>query len=98
MTPTIELIYFSDCPHVPAVKQLLARYKLAITEICQDSLTIDSPYRGYSSPTILIDNMIALGGRTAQGSGACSLLGGLNFDWETSVQIALASFALPKPL
>lgn len=61
MTPHIELIYFTGCPHVDAARSrlraglLLRQLPVAWRE--WDTLAASTPeeYRRYGSPTILID-------------------------------------------
>ncbi|TAK18628.1 MAG: thioredoxin family protein [Myxococcaceae bacterium] len=57
----VELLYFPDCPNVPAAREQLARAFAAIglpshwTEVDMSAENGPEHARGYGSPTILID-------------------------------------------
>jgi hypothetical protein len=58
----VQLVYFAGCPHVDAVRAVLARLGVAAEEIVAD----------YPSPTVLVDGVDVMGdppGRVA----ACRL-------------------------
>lgn len=73
----LKLIYFEDCPNAQKTKNSLLKMKIPFDVIVQDELREDSPYREYSSPTILYDNDLIFGQKIGKKSAACSIE---NFD------------------
>jgi hypothetical protein len=67
MTPTVELIYFSNCPHVASARNALVRAFQALRmkpewqEWNQDDGAAPAAVRRYPSPTVLV------GGHDVQG-------------------------------
>jgi hypothetical protein len=83
--PTVELVYFSGCPHVHAARAAL-RDALAMTgqppvwqEWDQTRPTAPARVQGFGSPTILV------GGRDVSGNG------------RESAGLACRSHAIPEP-
>jgi hypothetical protein len=74
----VELVYFTGCPNVPSMRQLLRRCLEAcgldpeIVEVnTQDPTTLAS-YRRFSSPTVLVEGVDVLAGTTSDAE-ACRL-------------------------
>lgn len=71
----IELIYFAGCPNWQKVRDLLLEQGFKdLKLIDQNNLPSDSPYKLYSSPTLLVDSNILMGSKVCSSSeGACSM-------------------------
>lgn len=67
----VKFIYFESCPNAQKTKALLQNITRDFEIIRQDDLPMDSPYRNYSSPTILRGDEVILG--CASAGGGCSL-------------------------
>ncbi|MGE4131433.1 MAG: MerC family mercury resistance protein [Bdellovibrionales bacterium] len=68
----VKLIYFSGCPNAEKARSALEATKIPFAAIEQTALTPGSPYRLYSSPTILNGETILYGSKSGDGGG-CSL-------------------------
>ncbi len=79
MKPIVELIYDSDCPNVPAARQLLcqafSRARLQPDWREFDRNAIDSPTyaKRYGSPTILVNGRDVADGKENAGGSCCRL-------------------------
>ncbi len=72
MKPKIRLVYFSGCPRAPDAKLAIEGAGIVIYDVVvQDGLPANHADRRYSSPSILIGDLIAYGG-LQDGAGACS--------------------------
>ncbi|HVA67092.1 MAG TPA: MerC family mercury resistance protein [Elusimicrobiota bacterium] len=87
MKPRIQLLYFEGCPNVEKARQnlkiALSRAGLAATweEIDIRAENAPNKWRGFSSPTVLINGRdIATGAAEAEGSGACRFGGAPGID------------------
>lgn len=69
---SVKLIYFEGCPNAQKAKDLLLKREIPFDIIMQDELEKDSPYREYSSPTILDGDSLIFGQKIGQNSAACS--------------------------
>jgi hypothetical protein len=75
----VELVYFTGCPNVPPMRELLrrclGRLGLAdeITEINTDTATAPQRYRQLGSPTVLVDGVDVLGNHVVGGAESCRL-------------------------
>jgi len=69
----IKLIYFEGCPNAEKSRQALRAVGIPFDEIRQDELPSESPFKSYSSPTILDGDKLIFGSRADAGSGGCSL-------------------------
>lgn len=69
---TLKLVYFEGCPNAKLAEQRLRGANIKFEKICQDSLPDDSPYKNYSSPTLLADHKIIFGSSTGT-DGGCSI-------------------------
>lgn len=70
--PLPKLIYFRGCPNAQITQTRLEQAGIEFEKICQDELPDNSPYRRYSSPTLLLDDEIVFGTGTGN-DGGCSL-------------------------
>lgn len=70
----IELVYFDECPNWQRIRDLLiAQGFKDLKLIDQNTLPSDSPYKFYSSPTLLVENKVLMGSKICSTSvGACS--------------------------
>lgn len=77
----IDLVYFEGCPHVTTARQRLqdavrsVSPSLQWTEWDSDATTTPTRFRGYSSPTVLVNGVDVEGKARAIGSG-CAVGGG----------------------
>ncbi len=69
---TLRLVYFEGCPNAKLAEQRLREAGIEFEKICQDSLPDDSPYKKYSSPTLLMEEAIVFGASTGT-DGGCSI-------------------------
>lgn len=69
----VKLIYFKGCPNAEKSRQALRATGVPFDEVSQDELPPESPFKSYSSPTILNGNNVIFGSQTDAGSGGCSL-------------------------
>ena len=70
---SLALIYSSSCPNYKPTRQMLEEISLAFIEINQDCLHEGCFGKNFSSPTLPVDNDIAIfGGKTDSSEGACS--------------------------
>lgn len=78
---TVELLYFLDCPNVPAAREQLRRAFEVIgapptwTEVDVSSDAAPAYARGYGSPSILVDGKDVTGA-TAGGGSSCRIYAG----------------------
>lgn len=78
---TVELLYFPDCPNVPAAREQLSRAFEAIgaspkwTEVDVTAGGAPAHARGYGSPTILVDGKDVTGAAPGEGS-SCRIYAG----------------------
>lgn len=78
---TVELLYFLDCPNVPAAREQLRRAFEAIgappkwTEIDVSSDAAPAHTRGYGSPSVLVDGKDVTGA-TPGGGSSCRIYAG----------------------
>jgi len=68
----VKFIYFEGCPNADKTRKALKAVNVDFDEVEQTSQPEGSPYKNYSSPTILKDNEIVIGSKTGDGGG-CSL-------------------------
>lgn len=68
----VKLIYFKGCPNAEKALSALKATKIPFTPIEQTALPSGSPYKLYSSPTILNGEAILYGSKSGEGGG-CSL-------------------------
>ena len=74
----VELVYFTGCPNVRPMRQLLRRclercgLDSAIVEANTDDAATPADYRRFSSPTVLIDGIDILAGAVSD-AHACRL-------------------------
>ena len=74
----VELVYFSGCPNVPAMRDLLRRCLAQlglvdeVVEINTDTATAPESYRQLGSPTVLVDGADVLG-KHLGGAESCRL-------------------------
>jgi hypothetical protein len=79
--PTVELLFFPGCPHVPAAREQLRRAFAAVgvpavwTEVDVTAENAPASVRGYGSPTILVDGQYVAGTAPAEGS-SCRIYAG----------------------
>lgn len=72
--PTVELLFFPDCPNVPAAREQLRRAFEAVgaapawTEVDVSSDSAPAYARGYGSPSILVDGKDVMGEAPGGGS------------------------------
>ncbi len=69
---SLKLVYFEGCPNAKLAETRLNQAGIEFERICQDSLAQDSPYKKYSSPTLLLGEAIVFGAATGT-DGGCSL-------------------------
>lgn len=69
---SLKLVYFEGCPNAKLAETRLKEAGIEFDRICQDSLAQDSPYKSYSSPTLLMGEAIVFGAATGT-DGGCSL-------------------------
>ena len=67
----IKFIYFEGCPNAAKVRLLLEEAGLPFESLDQNQLPSGHPFRGYSSPAVLVNEKLIYGA-VAQGGG-CSL-------------------------
>jgi hypothetical protein len=67
----IKFIYFEGCPNAQKVRDSLTKIGIKFAVIEQTQLVSNSPYKDYSSPTILRDGKVVFG-KIAKGGG-CTL-------------------------
>lgn len=71
--PKVTLIYFSQCPNVNRARDSIVKAGINdFSEINQDTISNDHPYKQFSSPTILVDGEIIAGSRN--GAASCSII------------------------
>src|SRR5258707_7665812 len=74
----VELVYFTGCPNVAPMRQLLHRcleqlgLRCEIIEVDTDTPTASDAYRRMGSPTVLVDGKDVLGGDLG-GAESCRL-------------------------
>lgn len=68
----LKLVYFEGCPNAKLAERRLREVNMNFEKVCQDSLPNDSPYKKYSSPTLLADDEIVFGSATGS-DGGCSI-------------------------
>jgi hypothetical protein len=74
----VELVYFTGCPNVPPMRELLRRCLAQIGvseevfEINTDTATVPESYRQLGSPTVLVDGVDVLGNHSG-GAESCRL-------------------------
>jgi hypothetical protein len=74
----VELVYFTGCPNVAPVRELLRRCLTQlglhneIVDVKTDAPTVPETYRVFGSPTVLIDGVDVLG-KPAGCADACRL-------------------------
>jgi mercuric ion transport protein len=79
--PTVELLYFSECPNVPTAREQLRRAFTSVgalpvwTEVDVAADTAPAHARGYGSPTILVDGKDVTGAAPGSGS-SCRIYAG----------------------
>jgi hypothetical protein len=77
----VELLYFPDCPNVPAARQQLLRAFAAIgvppvwSEVDVTAETAPAHTRGYGSPSVLVDGREVTGAAPGGGSSCRIYLG-----------------------
>jgi len=69
----LKLIYFEGCPNAKAARSILESTGVAFDVLVQDELSADSPYKNYSSPTILHGKKLITGYQLQDESSACSV-------------------------
>lgn len=70
--PKVELIFFNGCPEVDHARMAIRSAGVAnFVEVNQDNLPKDSPYRTFSSPSILLNGKLVAGSLVT--GGACSI-------------------------
>jgi len=67
-----KLIYFKGCPNTKVAEQRLGELGIRFERICQDLIPEDSPYKFYSSPTLLKGDAVIFGAITGS-DGGCSV-------------------------
>lgn len=67
------LITLVGCPNAEKARALLKETGLNFTEINQDDLPSSDPLHGYTSPTLLADELVVFGSRTDSGTCGCTL-------------------------
>lgn len=67
-----KLIYFEGCPNSKHARAILLTSGIDFEVLKQDELPESSPYKNYSSPTILRGEEIVFGHRISPGASACS--------------------------
>jgi mercuric ion transport protein len=78
---TVELLYFPDCPNVPAAREQLRRAFAAVglppqwTEVDVTAESAPAQVRGYGSPSILVDGRDVTGAERGGGS-SCRVYAG----------------------
>lgn len=69
----VKLVYFQGCPEAKHARAALLTSGIDDFEVViQDDLTGESPFKSYSSPTILKGDQIIYGSKLEQGASACS--------------------------
>jgi len=70
----VQLLYFEGCPHVNAARRVLraALGGAGVGEVVVEEVDVEAPstppeFRGWGSPTILIDGVDVAGERVPQG-------------------------------
>lgn len=69
----VKVIYFTACPNAQKAQDTLTKGKIPFDVIVQDKLEENSPYREYSSPTILDGTSLIFGQKIGANSAACSV-------------------------
>ena len=69
--PKVELVYFDGCPNVEQAREAIRTAGASFEEVKQNPLLGDNPYRGYSSPSVLVDGRLVAG--SCNGAAACSI-------------------------
>ena len=69
---SIQLITFDGCPNADKFRSTLSRISINFEDVVQDNLEENHPLKGYSSPTILIDNKVLVGSQS--NGGGCSVI------------------------
>lgn len=73
MINSIKLIYFKGCPEAQTAIKALSKAGIhEVEEILQDNLPVDSKYRKYTSPSILLNEELIYGLETRNSKPACS--------------------------
>ena len=91
----VELLYFPECPNVPAAREQLARAFAAIglaphwTEVDMSAESVPEHARGYGSPTILIDRCEVTGVAPLGGS-SCRVYAGSDLRGAPPVDVIVA--------
>lgn len=91
----VELLYFPDCPNVPAAREQLTRAFAAIglaphwTEVDMSAENAPEHARGYGSPTILIDRCEVTGVAPVDGS-SCRVYAGSDLRGAPPVDVIVA--------
>ena len=71
MSAEYKLVYFTGCPNHPPAEEMLKALEVNFQLICQNEVDESSPFRNYSSPTLLRGDEIIFGS-PAEGGG-CSI-------------------------
>lgn len=66
-----KLIYFQGCPNAAIAKQVLDEMGVEYDSVCQDNLPEGDKDFKWSSPTVLFNEQIIVGGKTG-GEMACT--------------------------
>jgi hypothetical protein len=72
----VDLVYFTGCPNVAPMRELLSRclarvyHDTKVIEVNTDDPSTAESYRSLPSPTVLVDGVDVLGGDT-DGAAAC---------------------------
>jgi hypothetical protein len=70
----VKLIYFEGCPKLENVKEILKSIPSVVTEeVLQDELPLNHPLRAYSSPTVLLGDLVIYGTPIGTTQGCCSI-------------------------
>ncbi len=75
--PKVELVFFEGCPNIERARQEIRNSGIeSFSEVRQNGLPDESPYMKYSSPTVLLNGKVVVGGEC--GAAACSMI-----DWRS---------------
>ncbi len=67
----IKLIFFEGCPNAERVRQALQESEIEFVELDQNILDGKDDYNNYTSPTVIKNDKVILGGEA--NGGGCSL-------------------------
>jgi hypothetical protein len=100
--PIVELLYFPDCPNVPAAREQLRRACAAAgvpavwSEVDVTSEGAPSHARGYGSPTVLVDGKDVTGAAPGVGS-SCRIYVGSDVRGVPPLDVIIAALRASPP-